>query len=356
MLMYQESALQARVAGQPLEIATAFHTLPVTDIILVASAQAEFVGQLRPQLYRLGAQAASVADARQVLETALSCWPALIVLDAQLPEAGALFACMHIKGTPLTREIPVLIVDWTLTPELRLKTIEAGADACFSLATERAEMRARARILLEERRRAAFSEPTESVVLSLAHAVAARDGLTGGHLARLGDEALLLGQRLGLDAQLRQALRYSAMLHDVGKIGIDDALLHKPGPLTADERRRIEAHPLIGERIVQPLRLAALVGPAIRGHHERWDGQGYPDRLVGEDIPYLARVVSVLDAFDAMTTPRLYAPTRSIREARKILRDGAGAQWDPTVVDVFDRWLEVMPLRVARPAQLGASR
>jgi putative two-component system response regulator len=175
-------------------------------------------------------------------------------------------------------------------------------------------------------------EPTDSTVLALVRAVEAKDAITGGHLQRIANLALLLGDYLGLDKIELTALRYGGLLHDVGKIGVDEAILRKQGPLSEAEYRQMQQHPLIGERIVQPLRLAGQIAPIVRGHHERWDGGGYPDGLAGEAIPRGARIVAVLDTYDVLTAPRPYKQIYSQEAALDILDAGAGSQWDPAIV------------------------
>jgi putative two-component system response regulator len=131
------------------------------------------------------------------------------------------------------------------------------------------------------------------------------------------------------------ALYRGGIIHDIGKIGIPDAILLKPGPLDAGEEITIRSHPAIGETIVAPLRSATRLLPIIRHHHERYDGTGYPDRLAGAAIPLLARIVAVCDAFDALVNDRPYRPRKSLEEALRLLRAGRGRQWDPDVVDAF---------------------
>jgi len=144
-----------------------------------------------------------------------------------------------------------------------------------------------------------------------------------------------LGERVGLPESELDALLRGGMIHDIGKIGIPDAILQKPGLLTAKEQREMQRHPELGERIARPLGSAADLLPIIRHHHEAYDGSGYPDGLRGEEIPLVARIVSVCDGFDALTSTRPYRPGRSQREAVEILERGRGRQWDPDLVDAF---------------------
>jgi HD-GYP domain-containing protein (c-di-GMP phosphodiesterase class II) len=144
------------------------------------------------------------------------------------------------------------------------------------------------------------------------------------------------GERLGLGAEELKALRLGGFLHDLGKIAVPDGVLLKAGPLNADERRLMEAHPAAGDRLVVPMRTLGLVRPIIRHHHERWDGRGYPDRLGGEEVPLLARLMAIVDVYDALCTQRPYKSPFDADDALKSLHDGAGTgQFDPELVRVF---------------------
>jgi HD-GYP domain-containing protein (c-di-GMP phosphodiesterase class II) len=174
-----------------------------------------------------------------------------------------------------------------------------------------------------------------STVEALANALEANDEYTSSHTRWITDMALRVGRELGFDAPALKRLELGALFHDIGKIGVPTSILLKPGPLTADERRVIETHPELGERILEPIERLAEVRTIVRGCHERWDGAGYPDGKAGEEIPVEARIIFVCDAFHAMTTDRPYRKRLTNDEARSRLRDAAGTQFDPSVVDVF---------------------
>jgi putative nucleotidyltransferase with HDIG domain len=171
--------------------------------------------------------------------------------------------------------------------------------------------------------------------MALADAVEARDNYTAGHSRRVTDYSLLIGRAMGLGAEELETLRTSAILHDIGKIGIPDCILNKPGLLEPLEYETIKQHTVIGARILGHVPELSNVVPAVRHHHERMDGSGYPDGLSGEAIPLLARIIAVADAFDAITTTRVYKPTLPDSLALEELRRGSGTQFDPQVVDVF---------------------
>ncbi|HTU21304.1 MAG TPA: HD-GYP domain-containing protein, partial [Gemmataceae bacterium] len=176
-----------------------------------------------------------------------------------------------------------------------------------------------------------------SAIASLVRTVEERDPYTAGHARRVRAYALQLADTLGLDGRRRRQVGLAAMLHDIGKVGIPDAILHKPDRLTPEEDRIIRGHPEVGERILAPIVRSRAVLAAIRGHHERLDGGGYPDGLLGEQIPLLARVIAIPDCYDALTTSRAYRPALPMAEALAILETGSGSHFDPALVRTFLR-------------------
>jgi len=177
-------------------------------------------------------------------------------------------------------------------------------------------------------------------ILALALAVEAKDPYSAGHSKRVGFYASKIGEQMGLDVETQRILSHAGILHDIGKIGIKDDILLKPGMLTPDEQKIMQQHSVIGEAIVKPVRSLHQVVSLVRHHHERFDGTGYPDALKGEAIPIGARVLAVADTYDAMVTDRPYRRRLSLEEARAELKRNAGIQHDPTVVDAFLRYLD----------------
>jgi putative two-component system response regulator len=223
----------------------------------------------------------------------------------------------------------------------RVMALEAGADDFISKPVERVQLVARVR---SERRLKALYDTLNSVdqvIFSLAAAVEAKDSLTEKHTQRVGESARLLGRRMNLSDKDLDALYRGGILHDIGKIGLPDSILLKAAPLDPDEQVRMRTHPIIGESIVKPLSSGSDLLPIIRHHHERYDGSGYPDGLRGEQIPLLARIVSVCDSYDTLINDRPYRARRSPEEAMAIMCCGAGAQWDPNVVGLLA--IEVAP-------------
>jgi putative nucleotidyltransferase with HDIG domain len=175
----------------------------------------------------------------------------------------------------------------------------------------------------------------ERVIFSLARAVEAKDIYTEAHTERVARTSRALGESAGISGVDLENLYRGGMIHDIGKIGVPDAILLKPEALNATEFDVIRKHPLVGEEIARPLRSAASLLSIIRHHHERIDGRGYPDGLTGDSIPLLARIVAICDAYDAMISDRPYRPGRTPQEAISVLRQGAGSQWDARLVDIF---------------------
>ncbi|MFH1369073.1 MAG: HD domain-containing phosphohydrolase [Elusimicrobiota bacterium] len=170
---------------------------------------------------------------------------------------------------------------------------------------------------------------------ALSTAIEAKDDYTRGHSERVVKIAVEIAKEMSVSRDEIDILRYAGMLHDIGKIAIDDSILHKPSSLTRDEQRKIKDHPEIGENIIAPIKFLEDARQIIRNHHERWDGEGYPDRLVTEKIPVLSRILAVADAFDAMTSVRSYRPARCSGEAVEEIMKCAGSQFDPLVIEAF---------------------
>ena len=216
-----------------------------------------------------------------------------------------------------------------------------------TLANQAAMALERAMLLLNLRRKAeelkeAFQElenTYDQTLAALMAALDARDRETEGHSARVGNLACRIAVEFGLDAEQIDILRRGALLHDIGKIGVSDSILHKPGPLTNDEWRIMRQHPEIGARIVRGIPFLTKTMPVIRHHHERWNGSGYPLGLAGEEIPITARIFALADVFDALTSIRPYRDTSSSEEAFGYLRDNAGILFDPKLVDIFEQML-----------------
>jgi putative two-component system response regulator len=236
--------------------------------------------------------------------------PDLVLLDVHLPGIGGLEICRRIKQTSATRLIPVVLVTGDAAREHRIAGIHAGADDFLTKPFDAEELQARVGSLIRLKRYTDELESAESVILSLAMTVEARDAYTDGHCQRLARYATALGRALNLTDEEVAALDRGGYLHDVGKIGIPDHVLLKPKPLTPTEYSVMKQHTVIGDRLCGELRSLRLVRQVVRHHHERLDGRGYPDGLRGDNVPLLAQIVSIADTYDAITTDRPYRPAR----------------------------------------------
>ncbi|HYL07341.1 MAG TPA: HD domain-containing phosphohydrolase [Candidatus Udaeobacter sp.] len=274
-------------------------------------------------------------DGPSALHTIQSTLPDLVLLDVQMPGMDGYEVCERIKTNPRTRLIPVVMITSLDRTNDRVRALEVGADDYMSKPVDRVELVARVKSALRLKRVYDSLDSAEQVIFALAAAVEAKDPFTQAHTQRVAEAARRIGADLGLQGPDLEALYRGGIIHDIGKIGVPDAVLLKPGPLDSEEMMAMHLHPVIGANIVGPLRSGADILPIIRHHHERYDGTGYPDRLAGKDIPQLARIVAVCDAYDALVNDRPYRMRRTHDEATAILRSGAGGQWDPDVVDVF---------------------
>jgi HD-GYP domain-containing protein (c-di-GMP phosphodiesterase class II) len=200
-------------------------------------------------------------------------------------------------------------------------------------------------------RRLAYGYQPE--VRALVVATEARDPYTAGHMQRVAVLAIRLGQALGLSPEDLRVLAQAGVVHDVGKIEVPDTVLNKQGPLDARERAAIETHPVVGERIARALGLQRPELEVIRHHHERWDGDGYPDRLAGAAIPLLARIMAVCDVYDALTSARAYRQAWSHAEACRLLEREAGSAFDPAIVRVWLPTIHGAAEREAVPSGVG---
>jgi putative two-component system response regulator len=234
--------------------------------------------------------------------------PDLVLLDVMMPDVTGFDVCREVKQQLATRLIPVVLITALQDVSDRIRGIEAGADDFITKPFNSHELRARVRSLLRLKYYTDDLDSAESVIVSLALTIEARDRSTDGHCQRLAAYAAALGRHLGVSDEDVGALERGGFLHDIGKIGIPDAVLLKPGPLTPEEYEQIKMHTVIGDRLCGELRSLRRVRPIVRSHHERLDGSGYPDGLCGEAIPLLAQIMSVVDVFDALTSERPYKP------------------------------------------------
>ncbi len=253
--------------------------------------------------------------------------PDLVLTDINMPSLNGIELCRRLKGNDATRLIPVMLLTGLDGRSERLAGIDAGADDFLTKPVNNSELRARVRSLMRLKRFTDELDSAESIIMSLAQTVEARDRYTGGHCERMAAYAATLGMHLGLTTDEVGALRRGGYLHDIGKVAIPDSVLQKAGPLTRDEFEIVKQHTTIGDRLCGNLRLLRMVRPIVRCHHERADGSGYPDGLGGADIPLLAQIMGVVDVYDARTTDRPYRPALSTADACATLEQEAARGW-----------------------------
>jgi putative two-component system response regulator len=271
--------------------------------------------------------------------------PDLILLDVVMPGKSGIDLCRELKADPETRLIPIVMITGLTDRDDKIRGIDAGADDFLNKPIFAEELFARVRSLLKLKEFTDELESAEGVLCTLALSVEARDPYTAGHCERLARYASQLGQQLGLPDQELVALRRGGYLHDLGKITVSDDILKKGSNLTPPEWEIMRQHPVTGETICRPLKSLKDVLPIIRHHHEHWNGTGYPDGLKGEEIPLLARVLQVVDVYDALRTARPYKPVMSHEDAQRIMQHEAEAGlWDPHLVK---RFFEVLQRRQA---------
>jgi len=290
---------------------------------------------LEGRLADLGYDVREAKDGVEALDAVAAEEPDLILLDIDMPRLDGIAVCERLKAHPIYRLIPIVILTASSDRDTKLRGLEAGADDYLSKPFDSKELLIRTKVLHRQRALNQRLDATEGVLFALARAVEARDRHTIYHAERVGRYAEAIGAADGLGPEDCELLYQGGVLHDLGKIAIPDAILLKPGPLTAEEFAVMRTHSVEGEKICLSLRSIAHYLPIIRHHHERVDGAGYPDHLYGNEIPLGARIAAISDAWDAMVSDRPYRAGLGADEAVRRLRDGAGKQWDNGLVRVF---------------------
>ena len=282
-----------------------------------------------------GSGAAALA---QVFETN----PDLILLDVMMPGMDGYEVCRRLKNDEHTRLTPVVFITALDDRRARLRGIEAGGDDFLTKPFDQLELSARVKSLVRQKRLNEDLDHAEKVLFSIARTVESRDPDTGDHCERLVAHGKAFGEYLGLSRSEVRDLMWGGYLHDIGKVGIPDAVLLKQGKLTADEWQIMQRHVLIGEQMCLPLRNMRGVIPIIRHHHERWDGSGYPDGLTKNEIPYVAQVFQVIDIYDALTSERPYKRAFSPAEALKIMAEETAKGWrNPELIEQFSSFIKL---------------
>ena len=262
--------------------------------------------------------------------------PDLLLVDVVMPGMSGVELCRELKARPSTRLMPVVLVTASQERGHRIAGLDAGADDFLGKPIDVQELRTRVRSLLRVKQLTDELESTEAIMTMLGHIVEARDPYTEGHCQRLAEYATALGSALRLDSADLDTLSRGGVLHDVGKIALPDTVLLKPGRLDPEELRLMREHPVVGDNLCRTIKSLDRVRPIVRSHHERQDGRGYPDGLMGDEIPLLAQIVAVVDVFDALTTTRPYRKALTAEAAYEILISEAASGWcPPKLVQTF---------------------
>jgi putative two-component system response regulator len=306
---------------------------PAILLVDVASANRE---ELKSFLWNQTCHVVTAADGESAVRCCLQMQPDLVLLHDSLPDIGSFELCRLIKKDPLNQLTPVVLLKPSPDQWDVYRGREAGAVDVWATPPSLWDALGPIQMLLRLKRY--MDEQAKSAVFSLARSVDSKHNLKNGHSEHLVAYVEQLGESLGFGEEDLQELRIASWLHDIGKIGVPESILLKPGPLDAKETRIMREHPVMGENMCKPLKSLRRILPVIRHHHEKMDGSGYPDGLRGEDIPLKARILEVADIYDALTTHRPYRGALPPEEALQILFSEAESGWlDASVVLKFSR-------------------
>jgi putative two-component system response regulator len=311
----------------------------------------EYIGRetLQSVLEGEGYELEMAENGLQAIEKAKKLLPDVILLDVMMPGMTGFEVCQRIRNDPQIAEIPIIILTALDDRESLLNALKAGADDFISKPFDRYELRARLmgitrlnryQKLIQERAKLREANTQllsayEATIEGWSHALDLRDRETEGHSRRVTQLTVRLAQALGISDNEIMHIRRGALLHDMGKIGIPDSILHKPDKLTDEEWKIMRKHPQLAYDMLYPIE---YLRPALEiplTHHEKWDGTGYPRGLKGDEIPIVARLFAVVDVWDALTSDRPYRPAWSQDEALAYIREQSGKHFDPQVVDLF---------------------
>jgi len=326
----------------------------VSSLVLIVDD--EYIGRetLQSVLEGEGYQLEMAEGGIQAIEKAKQLLPDVILLDVMMPGMTGFEVCQRIRSDPQIAEIPIIILTALDDRESLLNALKAGADDFISKPFDRYELRARLlgitrlnryQKLLQERAKlreanAQLLNAYEATIEGLSHALDLRDRETEGHSRRVTEVTIKLAQALDISENEITHIRRGALLHDIGKIGIPDSILHKPDTLTEEEWITMRKHPQFAYNMLSPIEYLRPALAIPYNHHEKWDGTGYPRQLKGEEIPMSARLFAIADVWDALTSDRPYRDAWTEEQALAYIREQSGKHFDPRVVDLFFQVIE----------------
>jgi putative two-component system response regulator len=317
--------------------------------VLVVDDEAQIRGLLTALLKPQGYVVQTAASAEEAQERLKTLRPDVILLDLHLPGKSGQDILAQLRADPVTRLLPIIMVTGEATGENRLRAIAGGVTDFVAKPFASEELLVRVKSLVQLKRFTDALEHAEHVIVALARTIDARDAYTAQHSERVSVYAGRLGAKIRLTDIELEAVKRGGLFHDIGKIAIRDAVLLKPSSLTPEEFAEIRKHPVVGRELLSGMKTLAFALDVVYAHHERLDGSGYPDGLSGESIPLTARVTTIADIFDALTTARVYRGSLTRAEALEIMaQEARRGWWDLRLLDVFRGVLEGLPEDVSR--------
>lgn len=349
--------------------------MPFMNILIIDDSRANLTF-MSDFVRAIAATPLTYADPARALADAPNLDVDLVLVDYNMPQMDGLEVIAALRKAAWSADIPIVMLTASEETTVRHTALELGATDFLQRPFDHIDVKSRLRNLLKLREaqkklkdRAAWLaaevesatrlivKREEEIILRLARAAEFRDSETGAHILRMAKYSFIIAKSLGLDSELCRLIYRAAPMHDVGKIGVSDAVLLKPASLTPAERELMEKHTLFGEEILagSGSRLIQVASEIAGSHHERWDGRGYPRGLKGAEIPISGRIAAVADVFDALTSERPYKRAWSLEEARDTIVKGSGTQFDPDCVDAFvRRWDAVVEVHRGAASQSEA--
>ena len=308
----------------------------IRQTILVVDDNEANVELLEAYLSAYGYDVIIAMNGESGLEKTYAHMPDLLLLDIMMPGMNGYEVCKVLKEDEKTRFIPIVMITALTEMDDKVKGLDVGADDFLSKPFNKLELMARVRSLLRLKTLHDELESSEDIICALALAMEAKDPYTSGHSERVARVTVALGEELGLSSAIQGKLYKAGVLHDIGKIGVREAVLNKEGSLDIHESQEVTSHPQTGAEICEPLKSLSDIIPMIRHHHEWFNGAGHPDGLKGDDIPLGAKMISIADTYDAMTSSRPYRDAMKKEKALAIMEsEKDSGQWDPELLTVF---------------------